>query len=204
MVVNRSAKFRFQKKYAAFLTVVPLLIITSLVQIDDPVTNGTGVLASAEGMENVRLANSQSYMQYAMSDICDAYFVYKYDITLSLVNDGPDEAQGWVKLILRDFTKGTVMDIQYISVEIPGLTPIDVTYPVWFTTAPMVARASEVHAELASGDIPYGDGSGKTSLNSWLLVNAFKNKFQEKARLVGEFKPPIYYSPDTEAGGYRE
>ncbi len=206
MFIKPSVKSRFQKKYIAFLTIVPLLVLTALIQVDDPICDGTGVLSSSPGMENVRLTNTESYEAFALREICDAYFVYTYDVTLALVNDGPDEVQGWVKLMLRDFTEGTVMGMQYIVVEIPGETSIDVTYPVWFVTAPVVAKVSEVHAEVVTGDIPDEscDGTGKISLNSWLLVNGFKNKFQEAARALKDFKPPVFFPSETEGGGYLE
>ncbi len=197
-------KSRLQKKHFAFFVIVPLLVVTAIVKVDDPVCNGKGVLASTPGMSSVRITNMESYEEYALRATCDAYFMYKYSVALSLTNDSADDVQGWIKLILRDFTEGTVLSFQYVAVEIPGESSIDVIYPVWFETAPLVTKVSEVYAETVTGDIPHDDGTGKISMNSWLLINLFKEKFREVERVLQPFNPPVYFAPDTEGGGWAE
>jgi len=38
-------RFRFQKKYMAFFTVVPLLVLTGLIQMECPVCEGSGYVS---------------------------------------------------------------------------------------------------------------------------------------------------------------
>lgn len=201
-----SIRFRFQKKYIAFLTIMPLLAASSLFQVECPVCEGTGYMASMPTMEHVEITNAESEELYVTREICEAFIAYKYDIKLWLKNNGPEDAEGWVKLVLKEYAKGRVMDIQYLSVAIPGESAIEATYTVWFGTGLDVPGRTDVFAEVVTGEITDEtcSGTGKVSANTWLLVNGFKDKFQEVVRVHQEYKPPVWYPPDTEGGGWAE
>lgn len=201
-----SIRFRFQKKYIAFLTIIPLLAVTSLFQVECPVCEGTGYMESMPAMEHVEITNAESEELYVTREICELFIAYKYNIILILKNNGPEDVEGWVKLVLKEYAKGRVMDIQYLSVAIPGESAIEATYTVWFGTGLDVPGRTDVFAEVVTGEIPDEtcSGGGKVSLNTWLLVNGFKDKFKEVVRVHHEYKPPVWYPPETEGGGWAE
>jgi len=157
-------------------------------------------------MENVEITNAESDELYITREICEAFIAYKYDIKLTLKNNSPEDAEGYIKLVLKEYAKGRVMDIQYLSVAIPGESAIEATYTVWFGTGLDVPGQTDIYAEVVTGEIPDDtcNGSGKVSLNTWLLVNGFKDSFREVVRVHHEYKPPVWYPPDTEAGGAEE
>lgn len=201
-----SIKFRFQKKYIAFLTVVPLLVVASLFQVECPVCEGLGFMASSPAMEYVEITNAESDEVYVTREVCDAFIAYKYDIMLTLKNNGPEDVEGYIKLVLKEYAKGRVMDIQYLSVAIPGESAIEATYTVWFGTGLDVPGRTDIYAEVVTGEVPDDtcNGNGKVSLNTWLLVNGFKDSFREVVRVHHEYKPPVWYPPETEGGGWAE
>ena len=98
-------RFRFQKKYVAFLTVVPLIAAASLIQVNDPVCQGTGFLASSPEMVNVEITNSESREIYVTREICEQFIAYKYEIALDLKNNGDADAAGWIKLVLKNINE---------------------------------------------------------------------------------------------------
>jgi hypothetical protein len=185
--MNIAKKFRFQKKYLFFFPIVIILSATSIIHVDCPICEGTGRLEAMPYMENVEIISTESEELYKTAEICEAFIVYKYNLILELKNNGIDGAKGFVKMVLRDYTKGAVMDIQYLSVSIPGRTAVESTYVIYFGTALDVPGRTEVFAEVVA-----------------LLVNRLTDVFEEKARTVKEYKPPIYYPPDTEGGGWAE
>lgn len=199
-------RFRFQKKYVAFIVVVPLLMLTSLLQIECPVCQGQGSISSSPAMENVELVQIEEVEAYVLRDVCEMYILFRYDVILTLKNNGPEAAEGWIKMILRDTSKSTPMDIQYITIEIPGETFIESIYTVWFQSGLDLEGMTEIHGEVVTGEIPdvTCNGTGKVSLNSWLVVKGLKESFQETIRTIKEFKPPLYFPPETEGGGFEE
>jgi len=157
-------------------------------------------------MENVEIVSAESEELYVTREICELFIAYKYNIILILKNNGSEDAEGYIKLVLKDFSEGRVMDIQYLSTAIPGESTIEATYTVWFGTGLDVPGRTDVFAEVITGEIPDEtcDGSGKVSANTWLLVNGFKDKFREEVRIHQEYKPPVWYPPETEGGGWDE
>ncbi len=176
--------FRFQKKYIAFFFVVPVLTITSMININCPVCGGDGVIRGMPAMENVKLTRIESTEIDTVRDACSSFLMYNYDIKLSLINEGKDTAVGFLKMFLMDFTQGKVLDIQYTVVEIPGETSLDVVYNIWFETGLDEKLKTVVNATVLTGDVPdlTCNGTGKISLNTWPLINQLKNSFQEVTR----------------------
>ncbi len=186
---------RLQKKYVAFLAVVPFFVITALVQVDCPIDGGTGVVSSAPGMENVVIINTESEWKAASRDLnlCGAYAMYLYDVKLSVVNKGPDDTWGYVRLTLVDLLEGQVVDSQYVVLEIPGETSLDVSYSIWFQSIDdLTLLRSAVGAEVIVEDVPCltSNGTGKIPLNSWPLVNALKDTLGELGRQQVYYEPP--------------
>ena len=191
---------RLQKKYIAFLAVVPLLTISALIKVDCPICNGTGNISSEQNWENVRLIEYKHKEGYVARNACELFILYKYDVTFVLANDGSETSKGWVKLVLKEYKKARIMDIQYLMAECPGETTIESTYIVWFMTGLDVPNETEVHVELVTGEIPdeICDGTGKVPLNTWFVIKFMKDRFRETLREQHEFRPPIYVPPPEE------
>ncbi len=201
--INKFARYLIsQKKYIAFFTVVPLVFTVSMVKLDCPIDGGTGYLQAMPGMENVQITDSEFDEKYVVREVCGAYTAYKFDIVLSLENTGTENAEGWVKLILKDIKKGTVMDIQYMAIEIPANSAIESTYVMWFQTGLYEVGRTEVVPEVVTDQIAcaISEGTGKLALNTWLLVNGLEDNFHEMARLQEEFRP-AYYNQGSGEGG---
>ncbi len=190
--MNMLKRMRFQKKYFAFLFILPLLTITAIVKVDCPVCGGDGFISGTPAMEDVKLTDIQSREIDTVRDACSSFLMYNYDIKISLTNEGKEKALGFLKLILLDFTQGKVLDTQYTVVEIPGETSLDIAYNVWFETGLNEKLKTMVNAEVLTGDVPdvTCNGTGKVSLNTWPLVNQLKNSFQEVTRLERPFTSP--------------
>jgi len=187
--------FRLQKKYIAFLTVVPLLTVTALVNVTCPVCEGDGFVTSGWNMEQVRLDDIQSKEEAVLRHACDMFLMYEYTVWLSLSNDASEEAVGWIKMVLVDFTEGRPLATLYVVVEIPGQTTLDIAYNVWFSTALDEELITEVKAEVITGEIEdvTCNGTGRVSLNSLPLINSLESKLKETARVEKPFAPPLIW-----------
>lgn len=218
-----SIKLRFSKKCIGFIVIFPLLIVTSLVNVVCPVCLGTCSVSSAPGMENVKIIDVNSEWQLiselrlmaefgmTMADMFEAIgrvmFTYYYDVEITVVNDSPDDAEGYVKLVLLDLSKGdefapgSVMDAQYVTLEIPGETSLDVTYGILFLSEEDVWRGrTEVYAEVAIEYVPdvTCNETGKVPLNNWLLVNGFKDSFLELGKEGVHYEPAMLFGSGDE------
>jgi len=197
---------KIQKKYLLFMIAVPLLTAASLFPASCPICSGSGYLASTPQMENVEIVDSKTQELYVTRDVCDAWIAYKYEIQLLMKNNGAEKAEGWIKLVLREHIEGRVMDTQYISVAIEGYNTVESVYAVWFKTGLDIPGRTDVYAEVIKGNVPdeICEGTGRVSVNTWLLISGFKESFAEAAREQHEYKPPVYYPPATEGGGWAE
>ncbi|MFC1847065.1 hypothetical protein ACFLYS_03305 [Chloroflexota bacterium] len=189
--------FDFQKKYVAFFSIVTILVVTSIVQVDCPICDGTGNLSISPGMENVKVREIDSEQNYFWTDICSAYITYQYRVTLSLVNEGTEDVTGWIKFVLRDYSEGSMIDRQYAMVSIPTESNMEATFKVWFQSGLDVPSDTEVFAEPVIDALPDDtcNGTGELSLNSWLMVNVLKDSFEEVVTSELEFEPPPPYFP---------
>jgi hypothetical protein len=196
-----SIRSRFQKKHVAFFTVVPLLLVTAMVNVDCPIDGGDGLVTSGWNMEQVRIVDIYSEEKSTVIPTCDFFLMYEYDVTLTLSNDAIDEAVGWIKLVLVDFKEGKPLAEQYTVVEVPGQTTLDISYNLWFSTQLDSPLRTEVKAEVITGEIEcaISDGTGKIPLNSWPVVNNLESKMEELARVERPFAPPMQWYDDENA-----
>jgi len=178
-----SIKPRVSKKYIGFIVIFNLLIVTSLVNVECPVCQGTG-LVSAPGMENVEIITVKSELRIV--GVSMGHKMCVYDVELSVINNGPDDTEGYIKLALLDlseddeFAKDSVLDEVYVTLEVPGGTSLDATYAVFFRVrAYFIQSKTKIYAEVVYVTDVTCNGTGKVPLNSWLLVNGLKNSFRE-------------------------
>lgn len=193
----------FQKKYIAFFTVVPLLVLTGLIQTECPVCEGSGYVSGAPGMENVVIIKTEGYQRYVNRDMnmCGMYVMYLYDVQLSVVNKGAEDTWGYVKLTLIDLKQGKVVDNQYVILEVPAATSLDVSFTVWFLSEEdIMLLRDEVRGEIVIDEVPdiTCNGKGRLPLNSWLVANGLKDTFIELGRESVHYEPPPEFDPGTE------
>jgi hypothetical protein len=95
--------FRFQKKYIAFFTVVPLLFVLALIGAPCPICDGEGSISST-GMDEVVILNMDAQLYSVGSvDSCFHFTLYDYDILMTLQNSSEQQdARGYVRLELID------------------------------------------------------------------------------------------------------
>jgi len=195
-------KYSFQKKYVAFLAIVPLLVVTTLVKVDCPICDGHGLVNSTPSMEKVQIIESEGKELYVTRTACGPFIVYQYDVMVSLLNEGSDEAEGWLRMIHKDMLKDKVLDTQYVAVSIPGETLLDMTYTVWFGAGYEAPGRTEVCVEVIVGEVPdlVCNGTGKIPLNTLFLTNWLKDSFDEIVRVEQEYKPPLAIPWEEYAG----
>jgi hypothetical protein len=179
------AKYKLNNKHFAIFAVVPLLVVTALVNVNCPVCTGKGSVSSNLAMENVKITDVEAVELGIMRNSCGMFLMYNYSITLSIENSGPDTATGWLLLHLIDYYAGKPLDRQYTVAEIPGNKSLKLTYRVWFLSGTDEPRKTEVDAEVVNGDVPCETckGTGRVPLNTWPLVNSLKGKFIQLAQI---------------------
>jgi hypothetical protein len=199
-MIKLPTSFKFQKKYIAFFTVVPLLIVTTIIQVNCPVCGGTGHMTSNPGMENVRLVDIESEETATMYNACGMFLFYQYAVKLTVENSGDEPAIGWMKMVLIDFVEGKPMDTQYKVIEVPEQTSSIIEYSVWFVSNHDEKKVTEVDTSILTGDIPDDtcDATGKIPINTWPLINNLKDKFQELVQTQIPWVPPDVWFDDEE------
>jgi hypothetical protein len=191
------SSIKLNKKYIAFLSIVPIMAITALIQVDCPVCHGQGVVSASHGMENVRIDRISSVEKGITRNYCAMFIIYRYEITMTLTNEGPDTAIGWIKMILIDFTEGQPLDNQYTVVEIPRKTSINVKYHVLFQSGLDEQLKTEVDAVVLTEPAPCltCEGKGKVPLNTYFFINSQKDNFREINKVEIPLRPPMWVEP---------
>jgi len=190
--MNLPVRFRFQKKYLAFFTVVPLLIVTSFVSVDCPVCDGTGSVTNSLGMENVIIKDVGSQEIGTMYHACGLFLMYGYQVSLTLENKGDQDAIGWLKMVLIDFEEGKPQDNQYTVVEVPANSAWEYQYSVWFQSNHDKKKITEVKTAILTGEVPDEtcDGTGKVPINQYPLVTNLESKFKQLYVAEVPWAPP--------------
>ena len=180
----------------AFIVVVPLLTVTSIITAPCPVCNGTGTLATTPGMENVEITEYSTYEWRITRDSCGLYILYFYDIDITLFNKQSEAVAGWLKLTLVDISNPDripIVDTQYRPIELSGMSVVNLSYMVVFGTGLDAFGQTEVRINIMTGDVPdiLCKGSGRVPLNTWLFINGLKDTFVEQIREEADYRPPI-------------
>lgn len=195
--MNVSSKLQSNKKYFVFLAIVPLLAVTAVVSVPCPVCNGTGVVNSLPNTEMVSILEIDSEQLLGSGVPCGAYIVYKYSVTIKLLNEGQENAEGWLEILLVNTNKevgSNLLDTQYVQINIPAEAVVVNEYTVSFGTVLVFQEGLEIRAEVVVGNVPdiICDGTGKISLNTWPLINGFKKYFTEVVQETQPYNPPQF------------
>ncbi len=188
--------YRFNKKFCAFLAIVPLLAITAVVPVPCPVCNGTGVVNSLPNSEMVSILEINSKELQGSGNVCGGYIVYKYSATVKLLNEASENAEGWIEMKLvntRSAEGGNVLDTQYVQFGIPGKAVLTNKYDVYFGTVLVFQEGLTVRAEVVEGNVPdyVCGGTGRISVNTWPLINGFKGHFTQVVQELEPYNPPV-------------
>jgi hypothetical protein len=181
------------KKYIAFFTVVPVLLLTGLIRVNCPACDGTGVIGSNPGMENVRVYYIESKPVETWRDGCGLFLLYHYDVKMELQNQGKTPATGYVKMILVDYAKGQPVSHIYYVVDVPASTVSEYVFNLWFRVSADVEVRTEVKATVVTGEIPCDicEGTGRIPLNIVPMANDLEERYKEMIRVDTPWMPPI-------------
>jgi hypothetical protein len=201
-MVNMPSRIRFQKKYLAFLTIITVLVTTGLLKTPCPLCDGTGIINSAPAMEHVEIIDYETEEIYVTRTACGPFIVYQYEIRLSLLNNGIEDATGWLKMVHMDTQTEKILDTQYVEVDVPSGTFQTMAYDVWFGAGYETPGRTDVITEVVLGGIPdvVCDGTGKISLNSFLIVDSWKDNFTKIIKEDNPYRPPVQIPWEEYAG----
>ncbi|MCL2149893.1 MAG: hypothetical protein FWH51_03040 [Dehalococcoidia bacterium] len=169
----------------------------SLINLPCPICGGCGEVGITPGIENVHVMRVSGSQVTSVANVCEMSTVFQYEMDVRLTNTGFEDVDGWLKLVLRDFTQGAMLDRQYVNVRIPAETTVDFNFRVWFRTGFEIPLTIEVHVEPVTDTITdeVCGGNGRLPFNMWLMANNLKDTLNEKSQKQQEFIPPAPFFP---------
>jgi hypothetical protein len=200
-MLSRFKRLKLQKKYIAFFGIIPLLFLTSLLQVKCPVCGGSGLLSSTPEMENVILNKFTTQQQTSITASgCAMYVMYLYNITASITNNNSVESKGYIEFDLKSTQNGRLLDTEYVSLQINGESEVQDQYSIWFNASTESVEQTYVQAEILNSAFPCKvcNGTGKVTLFAWLLANGLKSSEHALIQTNQQYVPPLYNPPDIE------
>jgi hypothetical protein len=182
--------------FVAFFTLVPVLLLTALIKVPCPACGGGGQVNGTPGMENVRVLDLKYAEAERVQDACGVYTVWRYSIKLQLLNEGNEEAVGWIKVDMIDTTQAegsNIVDTQYIKVDVPVQAILSSDFNVVFGTGLDQPGWIVLRAEALRGKVPCVAcaGKGKIALNALPFVSSLSSYLREVSRSEGAYHPPV-------------
>ena len=187
---------KIKKKYIAFFTVVPLLLLLGIIQVPCPVCDGTGSIYNNRMGQVEILRVDSSLESVGTIEGCINYIIYTYNVVLTLQNNGKLlDASGYVRLGLVDYKTSKLLNSQYTFVDVPASTQIQTFTTVQFMIGLNSPTTTQVTAGIALGDLDCEacGGTGRVALNYEPILKGMKEAFNNVQR-VGSFSilpPPI-------------
>ncbi|MCL2149767.1 MAG: hypothetical protein FWH51_03915 [Dehalococcoidia bacterium] len=195
----KASQFKFQKKFFAFFTVVPLLMASAVMQAPCPVCQSTGDISTGN-MRWVSITDIKATTGGIYLALCSVFRVYPTDITLTLTNHSDDDATGYINLVLVDYQNGLVISHQYVLVTVPANKRVEAVYNVYFQTYVDDPLSVKVDARVVTGEIPCKacDGTGKVALNSAPFLTAMKDHLTKAEAQIEYAVPfqPLFIAPE--------
>ena len=187
---------KFKKRYVAFFTAVPLLLLLAFIKAPCPICDGTGSV-STTGMGEVKVVRVDSSLQsVGVVQGCLNYIVYTYNVTLNLRNAGKlIDANGYARLGLVDYKTSKLLGTQYALVTVPANMEIQTTFSTTFTVGLDAPTTTRVTAEvlLNNAACQACNGMGKVALNYVPFLSAMKKTYarEQQISVVPVAPPPI-------------
>lgn len=177
---------KVQKKYVAFFTVAPLLLLTAIIKVPCPVCDGTGTI-STTGMSQVAIIHVDATLQ-SVGTIqgCVNFVLYNYSVSLTMQNrDTQLDANGYVQLGLTDYKTSKLLSSQYVLVDVPANMEITTTFNTSFSVGVDAPITTQVTAGVILNNAPCDacNGTGKVALNQLLLLEAMKQTYVKKQQV---------------------
>jgi len=187
--------FNLQKKYLAFFGIVPLLLVTALIQTPCPSCSGTGKVSSTN-MDTVTVAGEPHFqVESTFMQSCNMYRVYRMHVTLELENEGEHDANGFIALFLHDVATGKELSAQKIVSYVGANMKVTQTMLVTFMVVAADDPEQAVHIVPIVRDGAINcldcDGSSKVPMNTWLLRSAIKQTNEQ----LGEYYEVQFVAP---------
>jgi len=172
--------FKIQKKYIAFFTIVPFLLVSSFVKVPCPVCQSTGDVSNT-GMYLVTVEDLQVTTGGVYLAWCGMYRVYITDISIEVLNSSGKDVNGYLSLVLFDYTTGNILDNQYVVVNIPAHKQVNAVYSVYFQVNVDDPDTVKVDARPVIENVPDKacNGTGVVNMNAWPVWAAMKGSILE-------------------------
>jgi hypothetical protein len=178
--------FRIQKKYIGFFTVVPLMILTAVIKVPDPVCGGTGYISNT-GMSTVSVLQvDSSLVSSSQYDACLSYRLYTYNVVVTLQNSAKAvDANGYLLVALIDVKTGKVLGSEPVVAVVPAMQQVQNFFNVTFYLGSDPPGQTQVVAAVKTDAqvCQVCGGSGRVSLNALLLAQ-FQKTAYTKVQLV--------------------
>jgi hypothetical protein len=198
-------RFRVNKKYLAFFTIVPLMAATAFIKAPCPVCGGTGAISST-GMTGVVVTALDAVETDTFLVGCDSYRVYQYAVDLTVQNEGTQGAGGYVGLCLVSTETGQLLDTEYTVVEVGVGMSLNTKFNMAFKVNSLLEQTNvtEIKTKILNSDVQCNacGGKGSVALNSWPLLKSMKDSFVKSQRVATPFLPPLYVETEANPGDY--
>jgi hypothetical protein len=187
MAIWSKLKSKIQKRYIAFFTVVPMLLLLAIVQAPCPVCDGNGSIYNNRMGQVAIVKVDSSLKTVGTIEGCVNYIIYTYDVILTLQNNGQAlDASGYIRLGLVDYSTSKLLSSQYTFVDVPASHQIQTLTTVQFMIGLDSPRTTEVTAEIALGDMNCQacDGRGSVPFNNVPLLTGMRESFDQVERFA--------------------
>jgi hypothetical protein len=195
----KNKKVRISKGYIVFFVIVILMLATAYIEVPCPVCQATGDIENSNmawvSINDIKATSGGVYLAF-----CGVYRIYITDISLTLFNNSERDANGYLSLILLDYTTGRVLDNQYVVVNVPARKQVNAVYNIFFQTNVDDPQTVKVAAKAVSSKIADKacNGTGYVKMNSWPLYVVMKDKITQ-AQQVSVVEPvfqPFFLPPE--------
>lgn len=182
-----------------FFVVVICLFPTAMIKVKCPICSNSGQLETSK-LSSVDIRNLDATVGGAYFAVCASYRVYITDVTVKLVNQATEQANGYLSLSLIDYVSGRTLDTQYVVVDIPPKKEMNATYHLFFQTQVDDPKTIKISARLTHNmaEDKACHGTGYVKLNEWPLCFAMKKSITE-AQKVEVTEPefiPLFVAPE--------
>jgi hypothetical protein len=148
-------------------------------------------------MEKVSIIETDSQEIKAQRDVCGIYIVFRYNVSVRLLNEGIEAASGWMKLTLIDTSKAEgqgLLDTQYVKIDVPAGSVSNDTYDVVFGSGLDRFGSTIVKPEIVVGNVSCVacNGSGEIPLNILPFVSGLKSYLDDRIQEISPYNPPVY------------
>jgi len=101
----KNKKVRISKGYIVFFVIVILMLATAYIEVPCPVCQATGDVENSNmawvSINDIKATSGGVYLAF-----CGVYRIYITDISLTTFNNSERDANGYLSLILLDYTDG--------------------------------------------------------------------------------------------------